>query len=161
MTMYNRKHGMYKSKEYKSWIKMRERCRDSNNNRYHLYGGRGIEVCDRWLNSFENFFEDMGLKPTPKHQIDRIDNHSDYTPENCRWASTKENNNNRSISKYQFIHGARYDSCEDAAKALGVVHTAIIAWCDGVKKGKYYYPPKDGCYSELKYPIPNTHSEAD
>jgi len=77
-------HGMTKTKEYKTWICMRERCNNSKSEEYINYGGRGIMVCERWSNSFENFFSDMGTKPTEKHSIDRIDNDGNYEPGNCR-----------------------------------------------------------------------------
>jgi hypothetical protein len=64
-------HGMSKTREYKSYCKMIERCYDPGDISYHNYGGRGIYVCDRWRESFENFIADMGLKPTPSHSIER------------------------------------------------------------------------------------------
>lgn len=84
------------SPEYRAWCHLKERCLTSTNSRYADYGGRGIKVCARWL-VFENFLEDMGLKPTVKHSIDRINNDGDYTPENCRWATNLEQNLNKRI----------------------------------------------------------------
>lgn len=81
--------------EYHSWNSMKGRCLNLNNLAYHNYGGRGIKVCDRWLNSFENFYEDMGPKPSPKHSIDRVNNDGHYEPSNCKWATSQEQNNNR------------------------------------------------------------------
>lgn len=77
--------------EYKSWSDMRQRCTNPNNKYFHRYGGRGITICDRWLNSFENFLEDMGLKPAKGYHIDRIDNDKGYFKENCQWLSPSEN----------------------------------------------------------------------
>ncbi len=81
-------------KEYKVWSGMKIRCNNTDYSRYHMYGGRGIKVCDRWQESFLNFFEDMGPCP-PGMSIDRVDNDKGYSPDNCVWRSIEEQNNNR------------------------------------------------------------------
>lgn len=73
--------------EYSSWASMIRRCTNEKAFAYHRYGGRGITVCKRWLNSFENFLSDMGLRPSIKHSLDRINNDGNYEPSNCRWAT--------------------------------------------------------------------------
>lgn len=91
-----KKHGeSHKTVEYQTWKGMKQRCSNSNNSHYKNYGGRGIIVCERWLNSFDNFLEDMGRKPTPQHSIDRIDVNGNYEPSNCRWATPYEQRMNQ------------------------------------------------------------------
>lgn len=85
---------------------MQERCNNPNYRAYHRYGGRGIRVHSEWLD-FDNFISDMGKKPTSKHQLDRINNDKDYTPDNCKWSTSKEQNNNRSNNRVVAINGIK------------------------------------------------------
>jgi len=81
--------------EYSSWRSMLSRCYNKKHINYKYYGGRGIRVCNRWRYSFELFLLDMGNKPTKKHSIDRINNDGNYEEGNCRWATPKQQANNK------------------------------------------------------------------
>lgn len=81
--------------EYNCWRNMIDRCVNPNNRVFKYYGGRGICVCARWMNSFRDFFSDIGQRPSPAHSLDRIDNDDGYHPGNCRWATRTEQNNNQ------------------------------------------------------------------
>jgi len=83
-----------KTPEYRAWQHMKSRCYLPTNKKYHNYGARGIAVCDRWRDSFENFLEDVGQRPSPRHSLDRRDNNGNYEPANCWWATAKQQANN-------------------------------------------------------------------
>jgi hypothetical protein len=121
----NRTHGMRHTPEYEAWCNMRGRCFDPKNSAYKRYGGRGIMVCKRWL-KFENFIADMGLRPSPKHSLDREDNDGNYTPKNCRWATKKQQNDNTSQNRWLTLHGVTR-TISDWSKHTGI-RRLTIGW---------------------------------
>lgn len=94
-------HGMYGSREYRSWCALKQRCSNPKTENYKNYGGRGIRFCKRW-ETFENFYADMGKRPE-NTSIDRIDNDGNYEPGNCKWSTIIEQNNNTSKTKNVII----------------------------------------------------------
>lgn len=93
--MPSKTHGMSKTAIYKAWQGMKSRCYNPNATGYERWGGRGIRVCQRWLDSFENFRDDMLATWKPKLQLERVQNDSDYSPDNCVWATRSEQMKNR------------------------------------------------------------------
>lgn len=118
-------HGMSRSGVYMVWAAMKARCSNRRNRFYPEYGGRGIKVCRRWMDSFESFIDDMGDRP-PGMTIDRIDNNGDYCPANCRWATQSENARNRRSTR-MLSHGGRSMCVSDWADATGISKRTILA----------------------------------
>ena len=93
------------SPEYQAWNHARNRCYNPNDPRYPMYGGRGITMCERWLDSFDNFLSDMGVKPDSKLTLDRKDNDGNYDPQNCRWATRKAQASNTTRNHLLTVEG--------------------------------------------------------
>ena len=92
-----------RTKEYRAWCHMKGRCYDLNDSFYHRYGGRGIVVCDRWKSNFDNFLNDVGPAPDSTYCLDRINNNGNYEPNNVRWATQKQQANNRGGNRLKMI----------------------------------------------------------
>lgn len=116
-----------RTKEYRAWVGMIDRCYDNKYSLYHRYGGRGIKVCKRWLNSYSKFLSDMGECPKGK-SLDRVNNNGNYKPSNCRWATVTEQSNNRSTNILFTIDGVTKNLsqwCIDLSKDYQVVWARI------------------------------------
>lgn len=105
---------------------MIQRCTDTKASNYHNYGGRGITVSPRWLESVENFYADMGDPPSPYHSLDRRDNDKGYSKENCRWATRSEQMNNRRVC-VQLSFNGKTQTIAQWSRELGIPTMTITA----------------------------------
>lgn len=119
----NVSHGRSNTPIYGAWLGMKNRCTIPNDRDFPNYGGRGIGVCERWRHSFENFLADMGERPAGK-TLDRIDNNKGYEPNNCRWATRVEQNNNRR-SCCLLKHDGRTLTISQWAREIGIPHNTL------------------------------------
>jgi hypothetical protein len=133
------KHGHttkdWRSKEYSAWARMKDRCSNPNFIEFHVYGGRGVSVCERWKKSFTAFFEDVGPAPSPEHSIDRIDNDGNYEPGNVRWATKHEQIWNQAKTTKVLFNG-EIQAVTKLAREHGIKATTAV-W--RVKNG---WPPE-------------------
>lgn len=127
----NTTHGKSKSTEFKVWVNMLARCNNRNTPCFHYYGGRGIYVCERW-NDFSLFYADMGPRPSTKHSLDRIDNDGPYSPDNCRWATSKEQASNTRRNVFVELDNEVITAAE-AARRTGL---HIVTLLDRVHRGE-------------------------
>lgn len=114
----DRNHGLSKGSEYRTWSAMHTRCYNPKSKAFADYGGRGIVICDRWRNSFIDFLADMGMRPSPRHSIDRINNDGNYEPLNCRWATKEQQDANRR-NNHRLTHDGRTMTITEWASFLG------------------------------------------
>lgn len=113
-----------RSKEHIAWVSMRRRCSEPTAREYTHYGARGIKVCDRWSESFQNFLDDMGRAPSKMHSIDRKDVDGNYEPSNCRWASPKEQANNKR-NTIRATYNGQTKSVVEWCEQLKIVHRRL------------------------------------
>jgi hypothetical protein len=119
------KHGYAHLPEYRIWLSMKSRCYNSKAKDYKTYGAKGITICPKWLKAFEHFYEDMGPRPSPDHQIDRKNNKRGYSRSNCRWITRAENMKNKSnttkikiagvtktLKEWSVVYGINYETAK-------------------------------------------------
>lgn len=126
--LHGERHGRAKTREWNAWSHIRARCENPKASNYSDYGGRGITVCQRWQ-SFKAFFADMGECPAG-HTIERVDNDDGYHSGNCRWATRKEQANNRRTSRWIEFDGKR-QTLMQWAESTGINYRTIAARIDG------------------------------
>lgn len=119
-------HGMRNSPEYASWRSAKERCHNPNSKDFFRYGAKGVLVCDEWLNSFDAFYRDMGPRP-PGTSLDRWpDRSGNYAPGNCRWATPKEQSNNRKNTTFVVGPSGRVSPLSSIASEFGITYGAAF-----------------------------------
>lgn len=116
---------MRKTPEYRAWSGMRDRCTNPNNNRYHKYGQRGISFCDEWK-SFEDFYRDLGKRPSSRHSLHRINNNLGYFKENCCWALPEAQMNATTRNFFIEYDGKKFTASQ-LAKAYSVNYWVLIS----------------------------------
>lgn len=109
-------HGRSRTAEHKAWLAIKGRCTNPRNKSWPYYGGRGITMCQKWQESFEAFSNDVGEKPGPRHELDRIDTFGNYEPGNVRWITHKENCNNRRYHRLLTYQGETLNMSQWAAR---------------------------------------------
>jgi hypothetical protein len=118
------KHNGSQTPEFRAWSAMLTRCYNKNSTDYEDYGGRGIQVCEEWRRSFQQFLDDMGPKPSVHHTVDRRNNDKGYNPENCRWATRKEQGNNKRNNRIIEYNGRRL-TLSQWAEETGLTYSAL------------------------------------
>lgn len=124
------------SAENKIWQGIVKRCENRHEKSWPLYGGRGIKICSSWRNSYAQFLKDMGRRPSENHSIDRINNDGNYEPNNCRWATQKEQNNNTRVNHKVNFRGIILNITQ-VARLLGMSRWVLLwrlkTWGEGEK----------------------------
>lgn len=117
------RHGMSKTPTYNSWSGMIQRCTNENSTSFEDYGKKGIIVCDRWLDDFRNFLQDMGERPEDT-SLDRINGSGNYEPSNCRWADAHTQIINRTSTRWIEFNGEKL-CIKDWARKLGISYVTL------------------------------------
>jgi len=146
ITKRKTRHGMAGTSENKYWSTMKARYNGSRPADFKNYAGRGSMVCSRWIESFDNFLEDMGHKPSPSHSIDRINNDGNYEPGNCRWATQSRQGRNTRVNRIVVFNGEAM-CMSDLADKVGVSARVIS------KRTKRGWSLEDAC----KMPLGSTN----
>lgn len=133
------KHSLCNTPEWKAWKSMRERCSNANCSSYARYGGRGIQVCERWHDSFVNFYSDMGRRLSPQHSLDRINVDGNYEPSNCRWASRSQQQLNKRVTSSNGFRGIQQNSTTKRWQAWLSIDSKV--WFFG-----YYATPQEAAH---------------
>lgn len=136
-------HGMSYSEEYEIFKNIQQRCTNPKNPHYKNYGGRGIDICERWTNNFHNFYQDMGKRPSALHSVERRENDLGYSPENCYWATKKEQSRNKRSSVFITFQN-RTMILADWASELKVYDSTIR---NRMKKGESF----ESIYKRFEY----------
>lgn len=146
-------HGLTKTSEYSSWKAMKQRCLnpgDKRNAKHYLE--KGITICDRWIKSFVNFYNDMGVKPDPNFTIERIDRTGNYEPGNCKWASNHEQQRNKSTNIYVEIDGQRI-LLKDYAPVIGLPYDTLGHRYRKGLRGEQLFSPIQQNKVRIKQPL--------
>lgn len=139
-------------KERLAWKNMKGRCYNPNNPSYSYGGGKGVTVCDRWLNSFQAFLLDMGPAPTQSHSVDRINNDGNYEPGNCRWATNSEQQHNTTKCRWM-THAGKTMLATDWSNETGLSYSTITARID-----RYGWSLADALTKPIRFKGRNKHS---
>jgi hypothetical protein len=145
-------HGMRLTTEYSSYKAMKSRCLTPTNKDYERYGAKNITICKEWIESFDNFYRDLGKKPKG-YSLDRIDNTKGYFPENCRWASKSTQQRNKRNSCVWLIKEIEFLSLKEAASFFNLTTTTISKWVYGYfdKRRNKFTEPRNDCKKIHKY----------
>lgn len=144
------KHGGASTRLYRLWVDIKQRCNNPNTKHYHRYGGRGITVCKEWAEDFACFYQGVGESPAPGMTLDRIDNSRGYEPGNTRWATRKEQANNRSTNVV-LTHNGETHTLKEWAKIRGEKYGLLSSRWKSGKRGEELFAPakwvRDKCVS--------------